>query len=500
MTWAYPYYLLVIWYAAAVTAFKLQSTFFIFGLSAGYSRKERFTRAIWLKVVSTGVLISLYQFLHLYDNQWHLVESGIDPSAATALLLWLSACAVEIPLFCFVSPKQNYSLPTLLKDLQVLVAANFAIALCVLLFAEPGGFPRLCQESCDLLTRGHSWRITDLRFSSDGKTLASVSEDNTINFWNAENGNLLHSIHVAGGISRFNEPVLSPDLRTVVIFRSADERPLARRDFGPNTAHVLDATTGKELFALHCGSKDEVSFNHASTMLATIDRSGGPSELKPITLRDPRSGLVRATISPNMYVDEILFSDDGKKLLCAHRRYHEPSQLNTYEVSTSKLLTTCRLPAIPDAGVNEFRQWQLCGFDSSNKVLGCYGSDFGSDTAITILNLATGQREVFGEHARCLAISPDKTKLVSLSPLTMYDFSSRSLLRQSKDNSWEGELASFSPDSQTLATAHADNFAIKLWDVRTGRLLRTIEHPLLPGLTADAHHWTYQWFEPRFFF
>ena len=71
-------------------------------------------------------------------------------------------------------------------------------------------------EVLDLL-RGHTDKVIDVSFSSDGRTLASGSRDGTVRLWDVVTGSHLHTITVVdrSGFHSVNSVAFSPDGKTL---------------------------------------------------------------------------------------------------------------------------------------------------------------------------------------------------------------------------------------------------------------------------------------------
>ena len=91
--------------------------------------------------------------------------------------------------------------------------------------------------------RGHRGAVTSVRFSPDGKRLASTSRDGTVKLWNVHDGTELFTLRGFTGV--VNRVEFSPDGRRLATAGS------------DRTVRLWDVETGQELFALrgHGGAR-----------------------------------------------------------------------------------------------------------------------------------------------------------------------------------------------------------------------------------------------------
>jgi WD40 repeat protein len=152
----------------------------------------------------------------------------------------------------------------------------------------------------ELTLTGHKWKVVCKSFSSDGKTLATGSYDNTARLWDVATGKELQILSEHGG--SVSGVSFSPDGKILATV-SYDQ-----------TAKLWDVATGKELHTLrgHRGWIYHVSFSPDGKTLVT----GGNND-KTVRLWDVDTGKDLYT-STELPVDEITgvrFSPDGQTLI-----------------------------------------------------------------------------------------------------------------------------------------------------------------------------------------
>ncbi|MGL4498464.1 MAG: hypothetical protein ACRCU2_05320, partial [Planktothrix sp.] len=104
---------------------------------------------------------------------------------------------------------------------------------------------------------GHQDWVSSIAFSPDSKTLASVSDDNTIKLWNVETGKEIHSLtgH-QGGISSI---AFSPEGKTLA-------------SVSGDTIKLWNVETGQEIHSLteHLGGISSIAFNQNSKTMVFV--------------------------------------------------------------------------------------------------------------------------------------------------------------------------------------------------------------------------------------
>lgn len=141
--------------------------------------------------------------------------------------------------------------------------------------------------------------VGSIKFSPDGKLLASIS-DETVRLWDSSTGALMQ--------------ILS-DYETMSIAFSPDGRLLASAFV--DCVKVWDPPTGSEIrtFVADCGDScaDTIAFSPDSQLLACFSYDNST-----VTILDPLTGIQRQTlVGHNNNISSIAFSSDGKLLATA---------------------------------------------------------------------------------------------------------------------------------------------------------------------------------------
>jgi WD40 repeat protein len=211
----------------------------------------------------------------------------------------------------------------------------------------------------------------------------------------------------------------------------------------------------------------EPLFGHSKTVISvafspdgTILASG--SFDKTVRLWKVRTGELVRTITNNHMVNAVAFSPDGQTLAVGA---DEPV-VKLWKVQTGRLMRT--LIRATDGIV-------AVTFSPDGKALVCGGSG----KTVKIWDVQTGalKRTLTG-HRRIVysvVFSPDGKGLASGSydgTARLWDVKTWSLKRVFVGRSGEVRSVAFSPDGATLAAASSRG--VKLWDVKTGRLMQTL--------------------------
>jgi WD40 repeat protein len=299
--------------------------------------------------------------------------------------------------------------------------------------------------------RGHSFSVSSLAYSPDGRFVVSGSADSSVKIWDLEKGREMFTLPEHEGPVR--SVAYSPDGARVVS-GSADY-----------TIRLWDAETGEELRTLtgHSNVVNSVAYSPDGRFVAS-----GSTD-RTVKVWDAESGrMLRTFAGHSLWVNDVCYSPDGRIIASASR----DGTVILWDAETGDSLRTLSGPA--EALAVRF---------SPNGQLAVAGF---ADNAILVWEAATGRelRTLAGHEGavRALAFSPDGRHLASASnvdaTIRIWDAWTGQQIR-----SFGGvglESLSYSPDGNYLASGSLDN-AVRLWETGTGK-----ETLILPGRSSWA--------------
>ncbi|OGE57195.1 hypothetical protein PENARI_c002G03634 [Penicillium arizonense] len=309
--------------------------------------------------------------------------------------------------------------------------------------------------------QGHIGSVVSVAFSSDSRLLASGSDDKTVRLWDPLTGVL---IQILEGHPTFVWSVtFSPDDR--VLASSSNDNII--RLWNPVTGALtrkIDSSANQVL---------SVTFSSDSRLLA----SG--SNDKTIRLWDSATGAPTHTLKGHSYlVHSVAFSPDGRLLASGS----SDNTVRLWDPATGARTQ-------PMKGHSERVEW--VAFSPSGRVL----ISSSGDNIIGLWDPATGALtntlEGYSSYASSGTFSPDERLLATGTndgKVQLWDLVTGTLSQQFEGHSSAISLVAFSTDGRLLASTsgvqpydmatdvfiQADN-TVRLWDVATGTLTRTLE-------------------------
>jgi WD40 repeat protein len=303
-----------------------------------------------------------------------------------------------------------------------------------------------------LSLNGHRGRIFGVRFSPDGKTLATAGADRTVKLWDSTTGKLACTLE--GHTVMVYALAFSPDgKRLASVSGGWGENPNVQGE-----VIVWDLATRRKALTLkgHIGAIFSVAFRPDGKRLAT---GGGD---KVVRVWDATSGQGVFTLTghtSNVY--GLAFSPDGKHLASAAGDFHnhEPGSLKVWDAGSGREAFTLQghtgavfaVTFSPDG-----RRLASAGYDKTVRVWEVLSGR-------PILSLEGHSNMVCG-----VTYSPNGRHLASASmdgTVKVWEANSGKEVLSLGGHTAQVVVATFSPDGKRLASANSKELGARIWDV-----------------------------------
>ncbi|MFZ5822602.1 MAG: hypothetical protein ACOYYJ_22135 [Chloroflexota bacterium] len=342
---------------------------------------------------------------------------------------------------------------------------------------------------------GYNGSVYSVRFSADGRRVATASNDGTVVVWDVFSGNQVYSIPVvspevqqaAGGAT---QAIFSPGGKTLAVstsdgwinlYQASDGQEVRRIQahdaviwgmaFSPdatriasasedNLAKVWDVESGNLLLTLegHQGGLQSIAYSPDGTSIATTS-----ADWTAILWDSGTGKIVKTLVGHSGIVNGVTFSPDGKKLATSGG---DDRSIKLWEVESGRLLMT----------ITGHRDWVYeMAFTRAGSTLVSVSSDRTVRFWDTIYGRPQGNI-LYGHSDQIfsLSLSPDNKRLATASEdrtVRVWNISpegGRELY--TIDNRTIAMAIALSPDGTRLASAGRDR-NIRLWTASTGRFL-----------------------------
>jgi len=321
------------------------------------------------------------------------------------------------------------------------------------LFAVGGNYKdssiRLCETATGREIRrfeGHTDDVRSIIFSSNGKLLASGSDDKSVMLWDVRTGRVLQ--HLKGHVGKVSCVAFSPNEK-LLLSGSHDA-----------TVRLWDVATGREKKRLteHTNSSRSVAFSPDGKILASV------GDDNCVRLWEFTSGREKQKLDGHTeLVSCVVFSPDGRYLASGgNDRF-----VKLFDTATGQEVR--RLEGRPER--NLIREDSIV-FSPDGLLLASLGE---GKTSVLVWEVSTGREisrlEGHTGITTSVAFSPDGQLLASAGgdkTVRLWEVVTGKEIRQLQGHVKSVNSVAFSPDGQLLASGSEDE-SIRLWEVATGR-------------------------------
>ncbi|NEO52334.1 MAG: hypothetical protein F6K54_04120 [Okeania sp. SIO3B5] len=288
----------------------------------------------------------------------------------------------------------------------------------------------------------HDRPVKAVTFSSDGKYVATASDDKTARVWDAATGKEIAKLQHDNDVW---DVTFSPNGKYVAT--ASDDK----------TARVWEATTGKEITKLqHDNWVRNVAFSRDGKYVATA------SDDKTARVWEATTGKEITKLQHDAQVEDVAFSPDGKYVATAS----DDKTARVWEATTGKEITKLQ----HDAQVEDV------AFSPDGK----YVATASDDKTARVWETATGKEITklqHGDRVMAIEFSPDGKYVATASydnTAKVWDAATGQEISRVQHDNWVRAVV-FSSDSKYVATASGDKTA-GVWDVATGQEISRVQH------------------------
>ena len=305
--------------------------------------------------------------------------------------------------------------------------------------------------------------------SPNGKYIASGRDDGSIKIWDASSGRLFKTLYGhSDGINTIN---YSPDGKYLAS-GSADK-----------SIKIWDASSGRLFKTLHSHSDgiNTINYSPDGKFLAS-----GSAD-KSIKIWDTSSGrLFKTLYSHSDGINTINYSPDGKFLASGSA----DKSIKIWDITSGKLLRTIQGH---DYSISTVDYSPDGAFLASGSYHAFSHSGPTTSRSIKVWDMKTGKLvktlEDFSDGVTSITYSPDGKYLASGNTdksVKIWDIVSGKLVTKIQGHDYSISTVDYSPDGKYLASGNDDG-NIKIWNIASGKLLRTMQSNIYYPINTIKH-------------